>query len=151
MWETYLKKYSSLDENIDRLSDLQKKVKPFTSQSNFRDVSYDQMVRQFLGYDFEKQVRQLKDKFVNRSNELKYIPQCPSIRIDDRILVELSEVLCNSISTQNYTHAIETNKRGITISQPSYLLNTVKQIPIFPIKKTHCYLFDLKNKSYEIQ
>jgi hypothetical protein len=65
--------------------------------------------------------------------------------------VELSEVLCNSISTQNFTRAVETNKRGISISQPSYLLSTVKEIPIFPIKKTHCYLFDLKNKSYEIQ
>jgi len=82
---------------------------------------------------------------------MKSIPQCPSIRIDDRILVELSEVLCNAISTQNYSSAVETNKRGITISQPSYLLSSVKEIPIFPIKKTHCYLFDLKSKSYEIQ
>lgn len=30
-------------------------------------------------------------------------------------------------------------------------MSTVKEIPIFPIKKTHCYLFDLKSKSYEIQ
>ena len=88
---------------------------------------------------------------MNRTNELKNIPQCPSIKIDDRILVELSEVLCNAISTVNYTRAAETNKRGISISQPSYLLNDVKEVPIFPIKKTHCYLFDLKNKTYEIQ
>lgn len=126
-------------------------MKPFTSHSNFRDVSHDQMIREYLGEEFDKEVRFLKDKFANRSNELKAIPQCPSIRIDDRILVELSEVLCNSISTQNFTRAVETNKRGISITQPSYLSSTVKEIPIFPIKKTHCYLFDLKNKSYEIQ
>jgi hypothetical protein len=93
----------------------------------------------------------LREKFVNRTNELKYIPQCPSIKIDDRILVELSEVLCNAISTVNYTRATESNKRGIAITHPSYLQPDVKEVPIFPIKKTHCYLFDLKNKSYEIQ
>ena len=60
-------------------------------------------------------------------------------------------MLCNAISTVNYTRASETNKKGILINQPSYLLNEVKEIPIFPIKKTHAYLFDLKNKSYEIQ
>lgn len=101
-------------------------MKPFTSHGNFRDVPFDQMVREYLGEEFEKEVKFLKDKFSNRSNELKSIPQCPSIRIDDRILVELSEVLCNSISTQNFTRAVETNKRGISISQPSYLLSTVK-------------------------
>ena len=93
----------------------------------------------------------MKEKFENKTNELKYIPQCPSIRIDDRILVELSEVLCNAISTQNYTKAIDNNKRGINITRDSYFQKEVKEIPIFPIKKTHCYLFDLKNKSYEIQ
>lgn len=45
MWEVYLKKYSSLDENIERLADLEKKVKPFTSHGNFRDVPFDQMIR----------------------------------------------------------------------------------------------------------
>ena len=86
----------------------------------------------------------MRDKVTNRNSIGKDIPTCPSIRIDDRILVELSEVLCNCISTQNYTHAVEKNKRGINITQPSYLLNTVKEIPVFPIKKTHCYLFDVK-------
>ena len=126
MWQVYLKKYSSLDENIERLADLQKKVKPFTSHGNFRDVPFDQMIREYIGEQFENEVKFMKDKFANRSKELKSIPQCPSIRIDDRILVELSEVLCNSISTQNFTRAVQTNKRGISINQPSYLLNTVK-------------------------
>ena len=93
----------------------------------------------------------MREKVVNRHSVLKDIPTCPSIRIDDRILVELSEVLCNAISTQNYTHAVEKGKRGISISQPSYLLNNIKEIPVFPIKKTHCYLFDLKSKAYEVQ
>lgn len=126
MWEVYLKKYSSLDENIERLADLEKKVKPFTSSTNFRDSSSDLVIREYLSEDFEREVKFLREKFANRATELKSIPACPSIRIDDRILVELSEVLCNAISTVNYSRAVETNKRGLTITQPSYLLSSVK-------------------------
>lgn len=87
MWEVYLKKYSSLDENIERLADLEKKVKPFTSSTNFRDSSSDLVIREYLSEDFEREVKFLREKFANRATELKSIPACPSIRIDDRILV----------------------------------------------------------------
>lgn len=133
---------------MDQLAELEKNIKRYTSRNSFHDASYDQIIRDYLNEEYEKEVNFLKEKFINRTNELKSIPQCPSIRIDDRILVELSEVLCNAISTQNYTRAVDTNKRGISITQPTYLLKEVKEIPIFPIKKTHCYLFDIKSKSY---
>ena len=54
MWEVYLKKYSSLDENIERLADLEKKVKPFTSSTNFRDSSTDLVIREYISEDFER-------------------------------------------------------------------------------------------------
>ena len=52
MWEVFLKKYSSLDENLERLVDLEKKVRPYTSFHNFKDNGSDEVIRQFLGEDF---------------------------------------------------------------------------------------------------
>jgi hypothetical protein len=88
---------------------------------------------------------------MSNSNQFKPIPQSPSVQIDERVLVELSQVMCNSISTLDYTSAKETLEKGLSITQPSYLLPTVNVLPIFPIKRPYCYLYNLAKKKHEVQ
>lgn len=54
MWEFYLKRYSSLDENLDQLAELEKSIKRYTSRNSFRDCTYDQIIRDYVNEEFEK-------------------------------------------------------------------------------------------------
>lgn len=62
-------------------------------------------------------------------------------------------MLCSEVSTQNYLfpRMKQSPEEKIHINIPDTLDKTVKFMPIFPIRKQYCYLYNLSDNTYEIQ
>lgn len=65
------------------------------------------------------------------------------------MLISLSELLCSELSTKNYQRPrVKIPDEKIYITQDDTLGKNVTYIPIFPIKKKICYLYNMKENSF---
>lgn len=102
--------------------------------------------------NYEGQVEE-SQKMLSKTTDQKDVPKCPDISIDQKMLISISELLCNQISTKNYQPAKEKlhPDEKIHINIGDSVDKNVNFLPIFPICKQFCFLYNLTDNSYEIQ